>query len=82
MGAKLDFYSWVQAKAIVRQIFIHLLLIVEPRVFGSKSIPILVRWEALFTFSSAAVFLLLAPPSIQDFSPFFIATEMRRTTET
>jgi len=33
MGAKLDFYPLVQAKTIIRQIFIHCLLIMEPGGF-------------------------------------------------
>jgi len=77
MGAKLDFYPRVQAKAIVRQIFIHLLLIMEPGDFWIEVL-ILVRWEALFPFSSIAAFSSPTPPTTHDFSPFFIATEMRK----
>ena len=39
MGAKLDFYPRVQAKAIFRQIFIHLLLIKELGDFWIKVHP-------------------------------------------
>ena len=39
MEAKLDFYPRVQVKAIVWQIFIHLLLIMEPKGFWIEACP-------------------------------------------
>ena len=81
IGAKLDFDLGVQAKATIRQILIHLLLITEPGGFWIKSITILVRWEALFPLSSVVAFPLLKPLDELDSSPFFIATKMRKTIE-
>jgi len=71
MGAKLDFDPQVQAKAILRQILIHLLLIIDPGDFWIEGHPI----------SSVAVFPLPIPLDKLYFSHFFIATEMRKMTE-
>ena len=71
MGAKLDFDPQVQAKAILRQILIHLLLITDPGDF----------WIEVHPVSSVAVFPLPIPLDKLYFSHFFIATKMRKMTE-
>ena len=64
VGTKLDFYPRIQAKSITRQNLSTSSWLRSLEVFGSKSIPILVRWEALFLFSSVTAFPLLAPPTV------------------
>jgi len=78
MGAKLNFYPRVQAKAIVRQIFISVLLIMKPESFWievhsdpdkmGSFLPLLLCRDLLFACTADQ----------PDFSPFFIATETEK----
>jgi len=76
-GAKETSTPWVQAKTIVCQIFIDLLLTMELGGFWIEVHldPSMMESSLLLPFAAAE------PPTAPNFSPFFIAIEMKKVIE-